>query len=67
MSRGPNKDDPYKEISPLDRIRLGLPHLTPVEEDYIQPYDVAPIVQPYDQEKLHYKSLEERFATRYKQ
>ena len=37
------KDDPYKEITPLDKLRLGMSSIvTPTEEGYLNPYEAPP-------------------------
>lgn len=59
--------DPYKEITPLDRIKKGLSHISEnSEEDYVAPY-TAPQYVPTNSERTHQKSLEERFASKFKQ
>ena len=64
-SAGKEKD-PYKEITPLDRIRSGMSNIShATEEDYVTPYS-APQTIPTNQERTHYKSLEDRFASKFK-
>lgn len=60
------KEDPYREITPLDKLRLGMSSIvTPAEEGYLNPYEAPPQFLPTVVEKQ--SSLNDKLAEKYKQ
>jgi hypothetical protein len=63
---GEIREDPYKEITPLDRLRKGMSNISSTtEEEYLQPFDIySPQLKPSDEEK--HRALEDKLLSKFK-